>query len=159
MWFNFFIGVRERGRWLNNQCSCIQCSNPILDTNWSQTVYIPNKLPDENGNLQDVKEGDNAWINTIILIQINCSSTYAYMDKISSYINLKQSGMTVNRLQANGTFQDIAQSLPSVSNIQFKGGFLIGYASGNDNVLYDNGDVEAASNKHCMDMFTSSYSY
>ena len=67
--------------------------------------------------------------------------------------------MTVNRLQANGTFQDITQSLPSVSNIQFKGGFLIGYASGNDCLLYDNGEVVVSPNTHCMDMFTSTYSY
>lgn len=131
-------------------------SSPVLYSNTigiHQNVFIPSKLPDESGILRSVNVGDNIYIACIFLIQSNFKSSYSAVETVSDITNAKE--YFTWKKWDNGS---AVKFVPTFGD-KTHGGYLVGYAAGNDNILMSDGSVKAATNKHCMDIIDFDFSF
>lgn len=134
----------------------IQYSNTI---GLHDTIYIPDALPNENGELVKLNTGDKVYLNSFILLQIVCESSYAFMSTFNDMNSATKNYNWYMWDNSKGTITNINQQILSTDDAKFHGGFLLGFAAGNTHIIDNKGTITPSLNDHCMDCLNINYSY
>ena len=120
-----------------------------------QNVYIPSKLPDPSdpSKLKDVNVGDEVYMAAVIGIQIQATTNYAAARTLADPVKHAE-------LYNIKYYKDSALKSTSMSaNTAFSGGYLVGFAAGQQAILGSDGEIKPSINKSCFDIIQSSFMY